>query len=84
MLVAEVDLLNRFFNFLMRNPSPEEIMSLRASEEENLRFEHLSAKNATGNISFDEKLELEYFLKAEHLIRMAKIKAFSEQNNQEN
>lgn len=80
MLVAEVDLISRFFNFLMRNPSPAEILEMSATEEENARFSALSDKKANGNISMEEIQELGYFLKAEHLIRMAKIEAYGRVN----
>jgi hypothetical protein len=44
MLVAEIDLISRFFNFLMRNPSPSEVMGIKVSDAENQRFMELSEK----------------------------------------
>lgn len=78
MLVAEVDLIDRFFNFLRQNPSPQEMLTMSATEEENERFQFLSEKKANGRITTEEIQELGYFLKAEHLIRMAKIDAYGQ------
>ena len=84
MLVAEIDLISRFFNFLMRSPSPSEVMNIKVSDAENQRFVELSEKKTSGTITFDEIQELGYFLKAEHLIRMAKIEAYGKLNGPRN
>lgn len=71
-------MLDRFFNFLMGNPSQEEMMALRASNAEAVQFRHLSDALKEGEINLEERPELEYFMKAAPLIRMAKIRTHGE------
>jgi len=58
-------------------PSPEQVMSLRTTQEEESRLDELAAKNAAGKLTISERLELEHYLIAEHMVRMAKTNAFS-------
>ena len=79
-MVANINVLNRFFYFLMDNPSPEEILAFHATEEESDRIAYLAEKNKGEGLDFEEEREVEYFHKMEHLVRMAKAKALMKIN----
>jgi len=76
-LVATSKLLERVVNVISDFPSPEQVMSLRTTQEEESRLDELAAKNAAGKLTISERLELEHYLIAEHMVRMAKTNAFS-------
>lgn len=76
-MVATSKLLERVVHVISDFPSPEQVMSLRATQEEESRLDQLEAKNAAGTLTISERLELEHYLIAEHMVRMAKTNAFS-------
>ncbi len=76
-MVATSKLLERVVNVISDFPSPEQVMSLRTTQEEESRLDELAAKNAAGTLTISERLELEHYLIAEHMVRMAKTNAFS-------
>ena len=76
-MVATSKLLERVVNVISDFPSPEQVMSLRTTQEEESRLDELAAKNAAGKLTISERLELEHYLIAEHMVRMAKTNAFS-------
>lgn len=75
-MVADINIFNRFFYFLIDQPSPEEIIAFRATEEESERMAELIEKNREQGLSPEERREVEYFNKVEHLVRIAKARAF--------
>ena len=74
-MAKQSQLLSRVINVLSDFPTPETVMSLRTSLEEESRLEELSARNEAGILSFEEKIELEHYRVAEHMVRMAKARA---------
>ncbi len=58
-------------------PSPDEIIKLRPSETLQARISDLLEKNRTTGLSRNETLEWENFQYLEHLVRIAKAKAYS-------
>ncbi len=52
-------------------------MDLRTSPSEELRLAELAAKNEAGELTFDEQIELEHYRVAEHMVRVAKARAYS-------
>lgn len=74
-MVAEADVVSQFFYFLIDDPTPEEVLNYTISEVDQYRWEELLRKNQEDNITTDERAEMEYFIKAEHLVRIAKIRA---------
>jgi len=76
-MAAQSQLLSRVINVLSDFPTPEIVMNLHANENEEVRLEELSAKNEAGTLSFDERIELEHYRVAEHMVRMAKARAYS-------
>lgn len=57
-------------------PTPQEIIALRPSEVLQTRVNGLLAKNRTAGLSDDEEEEWEQYQYLEHLVRVAKAKAY--------
>jgi hypothetical protein len=74
-MVLEVDALDRVFHLLASFPTPEEVLLLKAIEEESQRFDFLLDKNRESTLSVQETEELNKFVLAERYMRMAKAKA---------
>ena len=53
---------------------PDKILSLKANEETQKRFNYLLEKHRQSSISTAEKDELDHFIVMERLIRLAKIR----------
>ncbi|MEM9929500.1 MAG: hypothetical protein AAF840_06760 [Bacteroidota bacterium] len=79
---VQAGILDRVFHLLATSPSPEEIMSLHTTPEENSRLEELSKKNKEGTLSLEESYEIQQYLLAEKYVRLAKAHAFAKLNNQ--
>ncbi len=62
--------------FLVGLPAPEEIIALRASERLQSRIRELLEKNRTQSLTPEEEKEWEHYQYLEHLVRMAKTKAY--------
>lgn len=75
-MARQSQLLSRVIDVLSDFPTPETVMQLRTNEAEESRLEELSAKNEAGILSFEEKIELEHYRVAEHMVRMAKARAY--------
>ncbi|NUQ26356.1 MAG: hypothetical protein HUU34_20585 [Saprospiraceae bacterium] len=56
--------------------NPEQVIAFRPSETANRRFEDLIAKEKEIGLTSEEKSELEQYLVLEHLMRMAKARAY--------
>lgn len=76
-MAAQSQLLSRVIEVLSDFPTPEAVLQLQASEAEETRLEELALRNEAGTLSFDEKIELEHYRVAEHMVRMAKARAYS-------
>ena len=75
-MAVQSQLLSRVIDVLSDFPSPEAVLNLRTSEAEDGRLEELAAKNEAGTLTFEEKIELEHYRVAEHMVRMAKARAY--------
>lgn len=62
--------------FLAGLPSPEEVLALRPSGVLQERISELLEKNRTLGLSEEEETEWEQFQYLEHLVRLAKAKAY--------
>ena len=80
-MFAELSLLNRVVDILSDAPSADTIMSIQPTKNEKERFDFLLTKNEEGTLSSGEKDELETFLFADHLVGMAKAKAYKRASN---
>ncbi|MGB3511541.1 MAG: hypothetical protein WBA93_20340 [Microcoleaceae cyanobacterium] len=62
--------------FLVSLPSPEEILALRPSEILQNQINILLEKNRTAELTNEEKKQWEQYQYLEHLVRIAKAKAY--------
>ncbi|MCK4488458.1 MAG: hypothetical protein KAU38_17075 [Desulfobacterales bacterium] len=62
--------------FLASLPTPEEIVALRPSETLQTRISALLEKNRTQGLTPDEEQKWEQYQYLEHLVRIAKAKAY--------
>jgi len=79
---VKVDMLDRVFYALAKAASPEEILSLHSTPEENERLEELAQKNRAGTLSINETLEINQYILAERYVRLAKAHAFLRLKNE--
>jgi len=61
-------------DFLLNNPSPEEVMDFHISESAQLRLRRLLALNEAGTLSDSERVELDELQRLEHMIIMLKAR----------
>ena len=61
--------------FLMTNPSAQEVLAYKASERAHVRMRKLRSLNENGVISHDELAEFDEAIAIERILRQAKIKA---------
>jgi len=64
--------------FLVRLPSPDEVLALKPSPELEARVRELLAKNRTGCLAADEEREWGLYQYLEHLVRLAKANALQQ------
>lgn len=76
MMVKQSELLSRVIDVLADFPSPETVLELSTTIDEDARLDELSYKNELGTLTYDEKIELEHYRVAEHMVRMAKANAY--------
>ena len=62
-------------DFIAAGTTPQSVIDYRPSEEARRRVEDLIALEKDGQISPEEKSELDHFMDLEHIIRMAKARA---------
>lgn len=62
-------------DFIAAGMTPESLLDFQPSEVVKERVEDLIFREKTGNLSTDEKTELEHYLMLEHLLRLAKARA---------
>jgi hypothetical protein len=55
--------------------NPAKVLAFKPSEEARQRVSDLIEREKLGGLSEEETSELDYYMKLEHLMRMAKIKA---------
>ena len=61
--------------FLVRRPTPEQIVAFHPSSEATDRFYDLIATERAGTITEDERAELESCITIEHMMRLVKAEA---------
>lgn len=66
---------DEFIEFITSSPTLEQIAAYQLSEAAEARIDDLQEQNNNGDITADELAELDDYLRIEHLIRMAKIRA---------
>ncbi len=64
---------------LLATLDPAKVLTMKASSEMQQRFDHLAEKSANGQLSKQEKDELDHYIVLERLMRLAKIRAHGNQ-----
>ncbi len=62
-------------DFIASGTSPQAIVAFKPSEKTKWRVADLIHNEKTGNLSPDEKSELDHYMQLEHLMRLAKARA---------
>ncbi|MCC6802794.1 MAG: hypothetical protein IT319_07915 [Anaerolineae bacterium] len=75
MTIKPASAQDEVYEFLTSQPTPEEIIGFRPSEEAEERLGYLLDTNQTDRLTKEERVELDEYLKLEHFMRMLKIKA---------
>ena len=66
---------NEIVNFIASGTTPSDVADFRASENTRRRVAELIDREKTSSLSNEERIELDHFLEAEHIMRLAKAKA---------
>jgi len=66
---------DEILDFLLSNPSSEQIAAMRPSSLMQERMTYLLDTNREGHLTPDERNELDEFVRIEHFARMLKIRA---------
>jgi hypothetical protein len=66
---------DRFLEFVLQKATPEEILALQASEEEQERAQELIERNSAGILTPEERAELEQMLALDRIMSVLKAKA---------
>jgi hypothetical protein len=73
--VAPNTLFNQILDFLSSTPTPEAILAFRPSSQLQARASELLEKNRAGNLSDEDRTELDEFQRLNHFMSMLKIRA---------
>lgn len=65
----------RFLDRVVESMTPEEILAFQVSEAEQQRAEELLDKNNEGQLTAEERVELEQMLQFEELMTLLKVRA---------
>lgn len=61
--------------FIAAGTSPRSMMNFQASDEVKERMVDLTYREKTTGLSLEEKAELDHYLRLEHLMRLAQVRA---------
>ena len=68
-------LFDEIADFLLSQPTPEQVIAYRVSQALQSRLDELLNKNAGSGLNTDERAELEQFLQYNHVLIMLKARA---------
>ena len=74
-MVVSVRLFDEVVDFLTSIPTPAQVVAYRPSVALHAQAERLLEKKRSGDLTEDERQELDYLVVIEHLMRMAKARA---------
>ena len=75
MVIRQAGAYEEFVEFITSSPTLEEIAEFRLSDEVEARISSLLEANRSGHLTPDEEAELDDYLRLEHIMRKAKIRA---------
>jgi hypothetical protein len=76
--VAEMDDIQAIVSLLASQPTPEQVLAIKPSAEFQARVSELLAQSKAGLLSREGEAELERYLFVEHLVRLAKGRAYEQ------
>ncbi len=71
-----------FIEFIAAGTTPAAIVAFKPSPQAQMRFEELLMRNKQGGMTAEESSELSHALEMEHLVRLAKARAWQHIQNQ--
>ncbi len=74
--IIKLSAYDEFVEFITSSPPLEEISEFRLSAETEARFSELLEANRNRSLTDLEEAELDEFMRLEHIVRKAKIRAF--------
>ena len=77
---ASGDEMRQIINLLASQPTPQAILDIRPSTTFQARVSNLLARSKEGTLARSEEAELERCLMLEHLVRLAKARAYQQLN----
>jgi hypothetical protein len=75
MAVERVAGQNEVYDFMLSQPTPEEIIAFRPSEASQDRVRYLLDANRNNRLTAEESAELDECMQVEHFMRMLKARA---------
>ncbi len=74
--VVEINAYDEFVEFITSSPTLEQIAAFRLSAAAESRISELLEANRTRRLTDAEEAELDEYLRLEHMVRKAKIRAY--------
>jgi len=73
--LVKLSAYDEFVEFITSSPTLQEIIDFRLSEQADQRISDLLTANRTRRLSDAEEAELDEYLRLEHMVRKAKLRA---------
>lgn len=83
MEVTKVSAYDEFVEFITSSPTLEQIAKFRLSDETETRISELLVANRNRRLTDIEAAELDEYLRLEHIVRKAKIRAYEKLDTHE-
>jgi hypothetical protein len=75
---AEVEDVSQIITLLASQPTAEQILAIKPSAKFQARVSELLSQNKAGTLDREGEIELERYLLLEHLVRLAKARAYEQ------
>lgn len=76
MAIAQLQAYDEFVEFITSSPTLEQIAEFRLSDVSEARISSLLEANQNRRLTSSEEAELDEYIRLEHIMRKAKIRAF--------
>ena len=73
--MLETRVYEELIDFIASGPTPRAVVEFAPSDEAQARLEELIARKQGGELTAEERAELDHFLELEHVMRLAKARA---------
>ena len=82
MAIAQLKAYDEFVEFITTSPTLQQMSEFRLSEESEAHISALLDANRNRKLTSEEEAELDEYLRLEHIMRKAKIRAFEKLSQQ--